>query len=84
MQDKNYIRLLPANRYWARFKFITAFVDRRKLLNSHFFLFKPFTTFPNRHFLQRGIYLTKYVFSVTCEPTIISLMLWDSEHHTNL
>jgi hypothetical protein len=40
MQDENYIRLLPANRHWARFKFIIAFVDRRRLRNSYFFFFK--------------------------------------------
>jgi hypothetical protein len=37
IQDENYIRLLPANRHWARFKFIIAFVDRR-LLNYYSFL----------------------------------------------
>jgi hypothetical protein len=30
IQDENYILLLPANRHWERFKFIIAFVDRRR------------------------------------------------------
>jgi hypothetical protein len=84
IQDENNIRPLPAKPHYALFRFITAFVGRRRLRNSFFSRITPFTTtFPNRHFGQREQYLTCYFFREICTNDYSSLKFYDFNFSAN-